>query len=165
MVRSYRWRLNGAVIPRTSLVEMLGASLTPTALKSTGGLLFQFCLCDGEANVGVVPRVEHGARRYHYEIELPCDPRLILIGSATPYLEFSILFRNRDISDADRTVYRAEYSCLATLLLDVTRRREGAGSRDRRVDDVTGRLLVDAGVCTKPPLHIRDLLAAVNMPS
>jgi hypothetical protein len=155
-----RWRLNGEPLARSEVARWLSDRLRTAAIRSTGGLLFLFC-CDGhDADLTVAPWIEGGVRNRHYDMQVSCDERFILIGSITASGDLSVLFRNAAVDAIARTRYRDEYTVLAALLLDSTSGRDGrAAASDLRLDNVSARLLVDSDILESPPSSLKDLLA------
>jgi hypothetical protein len=142
---------NQKCVGRDQLVRQLAAILEEKALQAVGGILFKAGTAEDAFHLSLIPNFYEGERGYHYNIHIPCEDEFTLIGGISPQRELTILFKNREVDDAARDIYRRNYRMLVQLLL------ESAGEQPFAFDWITVQLLREQEIFPTVPETLEDL--------
>ncbi len=115
-------------------------------------MLFKASLDAGTLFFGVIANFSGGERGYHYEIRLPREDEFTLIGGISGRRELTLLFKNRNVDESARAVYRRVYREVVQLLL--------SASGYRLVfDPITVQLIREAGLFSPVPAEPQELIS------
>jgi hypothetical protein len=148
-----RWVFNKKKMDRKKIVSIFISACSQRTLTTNGGFLFKAALIDTEFHISMIPVLLDGERGYHHTIHLAHEDLYTLIGTISTTRELTILFKNNEVSDADRVVYRRVYRILAWLL------HIASYENPLQFDWVTLEILTKTHIFTPVPASLAELHA------
>lgn len=147
--------LNGKRASRSLIKSMIDGFNSREIRTEKGGYLFKAAADESCLYLGVLPEFHMGERNYHYNIDLPGNPEILLSGSLTADGIYTILFipKNSTLSEYEQKAYRQVYISFAKTMLSQGLKGKGELSM------VTTMLLQSSGIMDPAPVSLQELSA------
>lgn len=145
--------LNGRTPDKKEIRQFVYAISDPSALRSSGGYLFRFCLWNDSLHLGIVPAISEGERLHHYDIKIPGAEHVI--GSISATGEFTLLFKaeKAELDDDARKRWRNEFTAFASTLISLGYKGKG------QLDWITKQIIEESGIFSPVPETLYETAA------
>ncbi len=148
--------INGKATEARQLKKIMSAIGNDKILIEKGGYIFMVLINENCCNLGIQPYQINGERKFHYELNMPEDNRLMTGFINTNHSVTLLIKATAELCDNGLSQDQKEYFYEAYVKFARFLMAYGFPSHFE-IDMLTGSLLKETGIMNNVPLNIKEL--------